>query len=397
MQWHGRVAIYGIGQSGVSGADGKSSMRIQAEAADAALEDAGISLDQVDAIISPNSLSDTRLRYAQSLAEYLGMSADSLRYVQTDPLGGSASGQAVQHAAMSIISGYASTVLILGGDILQSAAGAPAAQRQMAEVMGKEFEEPYGLSPAAFFAMMTNRYMHDYEVSAATMAGVAVAIRDYSARTPAAKMYEKFVTVDDVLASPLIADPIHRLECALISDGACALVLASTDRRDAFKQSPLSVEGASIAYGSGSGKVHEHMSQALDLYTPRSASCVSSRRALSDAEMTLDDVDVLFAYDAFPVLPSLIIEGLGYATEGKGAEFIASGNTSLDGRIPMNTHGGLQGYCHCGFAGGLFMFYEAVRQLRGVADNQVRDASVALIQGYGSHVSRFPTTILGKA
>ena len=171
----------------------------------AALEDAGISLDQLDAIVSPNSISDTRLRYAQSLAEYLGMSADRLRYVQTDPLGGSASGQAVHQAAMSIISGYASTVLILGGDILQSAAGAPEAQRQMAEVMGKEFEEPYGLSPAAFFAMMTNRYMHDYDVSAETLAGVAVAIRDYSARTPAAKMYGKSVTVEDVLASPLIS------------------------------------------------------------------------------------------------------------------------------------------------------------------------------------------------
>ena len=103
----------------------------------------------------------------------------------------------------------------------------------------------------------------------------------------------------------------------MISDGACALSLASTERRDEFKQGPISVEGASIAYGSGSGKVHEHMSQAADLYTPRTAAHASSRRALSDAQISLDDVDVLFAYDAFPVLPSLLIEGLGYAVMGR--------------------------------------------------------------------------------
>lgn len=396
MNWKGRVGIFGIGEAGVGRAHGKSAFMIQAEAIDSALNEAGISLDEVDGIINPNSLSDPRLRYAQSVAEYIGMSADKLRFVQTDPLGGAASGQSIHHAVMSIISGYASVVVVSGGDVLRSASGqsSQGAQAWMSGVMGKEFENPYGLSPVAFFALMTRRYMLEYGVSAETMAGVAVALRAHAATTPGAHLYGRHVSVADVLQSPLIADPIHRLECALISDGACALVLASADRRNGYKKKPVLVDAAAIAYGSGSGKIHEHMSQAADLYTPRSAARVASRQALADAGISLDDVDVLFAYDAFPVLPSLLVEGLGYADDGRGAEFIAGGNVSLDGPIPMNTNGGLQGYCHSGYNGGMFMFTEAVRQLRGEAHNQVPNAHIALVQGYGSHISRFPTTIL---
>ncbi|MEX1195461.1 MAG: thiolase family protein [Dehalococcoidia bacterium] len=396
MDWKGRVGIFGIGEAGVGRAHGKSAFMIQAEAIDNALNEAGISLDEVDGIVNPNSLSDPRLRYAQSVAEYIGMSADKLRFVQTDPLGGSASGQSIHHAVMSIISGYASVVVVCGGDVLRSASGASSqgAQNQMADVMGKEFENPYGLSPVAFFALMARKYMVDYGVTPETMAGVAVALRAYAATTPGAHLFGRPVSVADVMESPMIADPIHRLECALISDGACALILASAEARTKFKKAPVLVDAASIAYGSGSGKVHEHMSQAVDLYTPRSSARVSSRRALADAGLSLRDVDVLFAYDAFPVLPSLLIEGLGYAEDGRGADFIASGNIALDGTIPMNTHGGLQGYCHSGYNGGMFMFTEAVRQLRGEAHNQVSDAHIALVQGYGSHISRFPTTIL---
>lgn len=391
--WNGTIAITGVGEAGVGRAEGRSSFALQARAVDAALADAGVSLDEIDGIINPNSLTDTRLRYAQSLAEYLGMSADSLRFVLTDALGGAASGQSVHHAAMSILAGYASKVLVVGGDALRSASVGATPQERMADMMGKEFEVPYGLSPVAFFALMTRRYMHDYAVAPETMAGVAAQIRKYASDNPAAQCFGQRPTVEDVLASRLISDPIHLLESALVSDGAAALVVTSTEAARKSR-APVFIKGKGIAFGSGSGKVHEHMSQVEDLYTPRSASRISSGHALKEAKLALNDVDVAFVYDAFPILPSLFLEGLGYAPDGKGAEFIASGNTEVGGRIPLNTHGGLMGYCHCGYAGGLFMFTEAVRQLRGEARSQVHGARTALIQGYGSHVSRFPTTIL---
>ncbi|MGE0538648.1 MAG: thiolase family protein [Dehalococcoidia bacterium] len=393
--WNGGIAIVGIGEAGVGRANGKSSFALLAEAADAALADAGLSLDAIDGIVSPNSLTDTRLRYAQSVAEYLGMSAESLRYVLTDALGGAASGQSIHNAAMSILSGYATNVLVVGGDALRSASIAASPQERMAEVMGHEFEVPYGLSPVAFFALMTRRYMHDYQVQPESLAGVAAQLRLYAADNPVAHCHGQRPTVSDVLSSRLISDPIHLLECALVSDGAAALVLTSAQSAAVARKKPVFIKGRSIAFGSGYGKVHEHMSQVEDLYTPRTASRASSARALTEAGLTREGIDVAFVYDAFPILPSLFVEGLGYAPDGKGAEFIAAGNTAIDGAIPVNTHGGLMGYCHCGYAGGMFMFTEAVRQLRGDAFCQVPAAKTALIQGYGSHVSRFPTTILG--
>jgi acetyl-CoA acetyltransferase len=230
--------------------------------------------------------------------------------------------------------------------------------------------------------------MAAYGTSEEQFAAVAVSCRAHAARNENAQM-RKPITVEDVLASRMIADPLHLLDCSLVSDGGAAIILTTADRAADYPHAPVYLLGA------GEGHGHEHISQARSLTT--SAAVESGRRAFDMAGLRPADIDVAQIYDCFTPVVLIELEDLGFCAKGEAGAFVAEGHTAPGGRFPMNTNGGLLSYCHPGNPGSLFALTEAVFQLRGEAGaRQVEGAETALVHGQGGIMSSHATLILGR-
>jgi acetyl-CoA acetyltransferase len=187
----------------------------------------------------------------------------------------------------------------------------------------------------------------------------------------------------------MIADPLHLLDCSLVSDGGAAIIMTSADRALDFPHDPVYILGA------GEGHSHEHISQARSLTT--SAAVESGRRAYKMAGLGPEDIDVAQIYDCFTPVVLIELEDLGFCKKGEAGAFVEAGETALEGSLPMNTHGGLLSHCHPGNPGAMFSLTEAVAQLRRQAGSrQVSDAEVALVHGQGGFMSSHATLILGR-
>ena len=220
------------------------------------------------------------------------------------------------------------------------------------------------------------------------MAAVAVNSRNHAQLNPLAQMREP-ITVEDVLASRMIADPLHLLDCSLVSDGGAAVVLTSAERAADMKQTPVYLLGA------GEGHGHEHISQAHSLTT--SAASESGKRAFEMAGLGPKDMDFAELYDCFTPVVLIELEDLGFCKKGEAGAFVEAGHLALDGSLPPNTHGGLLSHCHPGNPGSMCALTEAVRQLRHAAgDRQVKDAETALVHAQGGIMSSHCTLILGR-
>jgi acetyl-CoA acetyltransferase len=192
-----------------------------------------------------------------------------------------------------------------------------------------------------------------------------------------------------VLASRLVADPLHLLDCSLVSDGGAAIVVTSAARARDFPHRPVWLLGV------GEGHSHEHISQARSLTT--SAAVESGRRAYAMAGLGSRDVDFAQLYDCFTPVVLIELEDLGFCAKGEGGAFVAGGRIGPGGTLPVNTHGGLLSHCHPGNPGSMFALTEAVRQLRGEAGlRQLARAEVALVHGQGGILSSHCTVLLGR-
>jgi acetyl-CoA acetyltransferase len=220
------------------------------------------------------------------------------------------------------------------------------------------------------------------------MAEVAVAIRGHAALNPAAHKRDP-ITIDDVLNSRMISSPLHILDCAIVSDGAAALIVTTRDRARDLRSKPVRL------LGSGFGVRHSHIGEASD---PTTTGAVDSgRAAFEQAGLTPADVDVAELYDCFSITVLIELEDLGFCAKGEGGLFVMDGRIRLGGSLPITTHGGLMSAGHPGVGGGLFHVLEAVRQLRGEAgERQVPDAEVALAHGNGGVMSVHCTLLLGQ-
>jgi acetyl-CoA acetyltransferase len=197
------------------------------------------------------------------------------------------------------------------------------------------------------------------------------------------------LTLDDVMGSRLIADPLRLLDCSLVSDGGAAIVLTASERAKDFPHPAVYLLGA------GEGHGHEHVSQAQDLTS--SFAEVAGERAFAMAGLTPADISFVELYDCFTPVVLIELEDLGFCARGEAGIFVAEGNTDLDGRLPMNTHGGLLSHCHPGNPGSMFALTEAVTQLRGQAHGrQVANAQTALVHAQGGILSSHCTVILGR-
>ncbi len=355
-----------------------SALEMHVESARLAVADAGLRMGDVDGVatagISPIAV-----------AHYLGIAPT---YVDATTVGGCSFLVHVRHAAAAIAAGQCEVVLITHGESGRSRVGAPPRVMDPASPMG-QFEAPYGISgPPTLFPIGVLRYMKEFGLTHEQLASVPVAQRRWSVNVPRA-MYRDLLTVDDVLASPMIAYPMHLLECCLVTDGGGALVVTSAERAKAVPgpKRPVYVLGAGEA-------AETPLVSMMEDFTTSKAFRFSSRSAFAEAGLRPGDVDHLMIYDAFAHLPIFGLEDLGFVGRGEAGAFIADGNTSPGGMLPMNTNGGGLSYTHTGMYG-MFLIQESVRQLRGEAAAQVPGVEVSLAQGVGGMFMAAGTLILG--
>ena len=378
--------IVGIGESAVGKVPDRSALQLQSDAANAALTDAGLSLADIDGLITTPVRVEPWNMPCGVVASYLGVRPS---YLSTLDLAGASGTAMVHHAAMAIASGQCTTVLCVAGQNLLSNRSRAHAVRQMAEsgAAHPQFEAPYGPLVASNYALIARRHMHEYGTTEEQMAEVAVTMRRHAGLNPNAHKREP-ISVSDVLNSPMITSPLKMLDCALVSDGAAAAIVTGAERARDLRHKPVCL------LGQGYGLSHSYVGEYRNLAT--SGAVESGRKAFAMAGLERSDIDVAQLYDCFTITVIIELEDLGFCEKGEGGAFVQGGRIGLGGELPVTTHGGLLSGGHCGLGGGFFHVLEAVRQLRGSAGaRQVESANVALVHGNGGTIAIHCTLILG--
>ena len=377
------AAIAGVAESdlGVVGPD-RTQLQLQAQAAKLALEDAGLSLRDVDAVFSTGDA--YTWSHPMTIAEYLGITP---RHTDGTNIGGSSFDSHVGHAATAIAAGLCEVALITYGSTQRSQRNRSLGRAGDIR-LPQQFEAIWGLpTPVGAYALAARRHMHQYGTTPEQLAEVAVATRRWAALNPKA-YYRDPITVADVLASPYIADPLHLLDCCLVTDGGGAVVVVSAERARSLPKAPVWVLGH--------GESHTHLTIANMPDLTITPAAQSGPRAMAMAGVTHSDFDVVEIYDSFTITVLLTLESLGFCSPGESGAFVANSRTAPGGDFPMNTNGGGLSYCHPGMYG-IFLLIEAARQLRGeCGERQVPDARLALVNGTGGVLSSTATLVLGS-
>lgn len=366
----GAAAIVGQHEHPLRVADGRTAFQLAAEAGRAALEDAGLGVDDVDALLVPTPTTMP----AVFAADYLGLHPE---YVDSTNIGGSSYVSLVGHAAAAIAAGRFECALILYGSTFASDQVAVGTGGTMRSVNPNDaYEAPYGLTLVGAYALTAQRHMATYGTTREQLAAIAVAARAYAASNPHAR-YRHPITIDDVLQSRMIADPLSKLDCCVITDGGGAVVVASAAIATQCRKPPVWICGAAEAVQHTGGGHADFLGTAARQSAPR---------AFAMAQMTPADVDVLCVYDSYTITVLVTVEDLGFCPKGEGGPFLATpGRIGPGGELALNPDGGGLSSNHPGMRG-IFLLCEATRQLRGEAVNQVRDARVACVHGTGGFI-----------
>jgi len=374
------AAIAGVAESDL-GVTNASILALQAQAITRALADAGLSVSDVDGLATSGV---SRFSTTQ-VADYLGIQP---AWSDSTFAGGSAYEMYVARAVQAIEARQASVVVVSFASNQRSAKSRRLGGILESHTPEAQFETPYGpLYPISYYAMAARRYLHEYGGTPADLAQVAVLAREWALLNPKAYRYgSEPLTVDDVLNSTMVSTPLTAADCCLVTDGGGAVVITSLERARDLRRDPIRI------LGYGEATTNTSMSQVPLLPT---GACESGQRAFASAGLTPNDVDVIELYDSFTITVLLSLEALGFCGPGEAAAFVASADSRLGGRQPLNTSGGGLSYCHPGQYG-VLLLVEAVRQLRGEAgDRQVADPSIALAHGTGGILSTHATVLLG--
>ncbi|MFG6200746.1 lipid-transfer protein [Nonomuraea sp. JJY05] len=361
----GRTAVAGIGATEFSKKSGRSELRLAAEAVLAALDDAGISPGDVDGMVTYTQDSNQEIAVAREAG------IGDLTFFSRVEYGGGAACGTVAHAAMAVATGMARTVVCYRafnersgrrfGQPNSRLTGEPTSQG-----LEMSWHVPYGLmTPAAWVAMFARRYMHTYGATSEDFGRVAVAMRRHAATNPAAWFYRRPITLEEHQASRWIVEPLHLLDCCQESDGGVALVVTSAERARDLRRSPALITAA--AQGAGSGQMMM-TSYYRDDMTGLPEIAVVARQLWDMSGLTPKDIQTAILYDHFTPFVLAQLEELGFCARGEAPDFLRDGTIELDGRLPVNPHGGQLGeaYIH-----GMNGIAEAVRQIRGTAANQL--------------------------
>ena len=378
-----RVAIVGAALSDCGRVDDKTAFELHQQATARAVADAGLTKDDIDGFMS----SGLGTLAPIEVGEYMGISPS---WADSTSVGGSTWEFMVEHAYAAIATGLVDVVALTYG----STARADLKKRLRSANLSfgtrgpVQFEVPFGHTLIAKYAMVARRHMHEFGTTIEQLAEIAVSTRYNASLNPDAYHTDP-ITIDDVLESRMIADPLTKLHCCVRSDGGGAIILAGEERARDCAKAPVWV------LGTGEAASHTTMSEWEDF---TESPCVrSGEQAFRRAGITPDDVDVCQIYDAFTPMVLLTVEGLGFCKKGEGGPFVEDGKLRVGGALPTNTDGGGLSACHPGMRG-IFLLVEATRQLRGeCGPRQVPDAEIACVNGTGGWFSSAGTVILGAA
>ena len=376
------AAIVGIHEYPLRVAPGVSALQIKAASASKALEDAGLSWQDVDAVYDNGSHQNIG---GLGISEYLGLNQ---RLIDNTSVGGTSYEFQAHHAATMIAAGKANVALLTYGSTSHSdrrAIGTAGATGQGSPTPFNNMEDPWGMTLISGYGMVKARHMHQYGTTNEQFAEISVATRYHAMRNPeAVKAMTDLefvgvneITTQDVLDSRMIAWPLHLLECCMVSDGGGAVIIASKEVARNCKKPPVWIIGGAEAtkYRENGGDITV------------SAGGQSGPRAFEDAGVTPDEIDVLMAYDSFSITVMCMIEDLGFCKKGEGGDYVSQGILKFDqkGGPALNTDGGGLSSNHPGERG-IFLLLEAARQLRGESNSQVENAKLAVAVGNGGHL-----------
>jgi acetyl-CoA acetyltransferase len=380
--YNGRIAIVGVAESDYGRVPYLTEMEMHTQATWRALEDSGLRKDEIDGVFcSSHSLGMPTIM----LGEYLQLFP---RYSDTTSIGGSSFEAHLNHAVTAIREGKCEVALITyASNQLSNRGRMIGTGGRPATIPEATYEAPYGNTLVGAYAMAARRHMYQYGTTSEQLAEIAVITRRHARLNPLA-MYREPITVQDVLNSRMIADPLHLLDCCVVSDGGGAVLVTTEERARDLKQAPIFVLGASESH------THAHISQMPDLTV--TAAAMTAPRAFTEAGVTPGDIDMAMIYDSFTVTVLLLLEDLGFCKKGEGGAFVQDGRIALGGQLPINTDGGGLSSNHPGMRG-IFLIIEATRQLRWqCGPRQVPGAKLAVAHGSGGLLSSQATTILGR-
>lgn len=374
----GKTAIVGIGATEFSRDSGRSEMHLALEAIQMAVEDAGLSVDDIDGFTT------FTMDYNVEVELQRNLGLKELTYFSRAPFGGGGACAPLLHAAMAIATGVAKTVVCFRAlnERSEMRFGVPMTA-SAPTVLGSltEFHAMFGLqTPAAMLAMGMRRYMHETGAGPEDFAAVSISARKHAATNPKAYFYGKPLSLDEYLASRMIADPFRLFDCCQESDGAVAIVMTSAERAKDLAQKPVLVRAAAVgtpagAYMPAFGQLCYEYRSGEHLF-PEAA--LVARQLYAMSGLTPAGISMAIIYDHFSpsVLPAL--EAYGFCAIGEAKDFVKGGNIEIGGLLPVNTHGGQVGeaYIH-----GMNGIAEAVRQLRGTAANQLPSVGNVLVTG----------------
>ncbi|MCO5974492.1 thiolase C-terminal domain-containing protein [Actinoallomurus soli] len=378
-----RAAIAGVGYTPFSKDSGVSTLTLAIDAILAALDDAGLSVDDVDALAT-HRVGDSTPPWV--VAPALGIPEVSWYLDQFG--GGSVSHAVIGQAAMAVATGVARTVVCYRAINARSEFRMGGTGRGVAPVYDAQYQAPYGyFAPPQQFAMFTRAHMLKYGTTHEQLGSIAVGQRANAAKNPQALKRDP-ITIEDYLASRWIAEPLRLLDCCLETDGACAVVVTSAERARDLAAPPVLISGA--VWGGGDSFLS---GQGGDFTVSEAARIAPRLYAM--AGVGPEDIDVAELYDCFTYSVLVQLEDYGFCAKGEGGPYAASGAIRPDGALPVNTHGGFlsEGYVH-----GINHVAEAVAQLRGTAgDRQVSGAEVALSTAQPGYVLAGTSALILRA
>lgn len=387
MSLRGAAFIAGAFEHPLRNITDRTVPQVHAEVAAGALADAGLTMADVDAFYCAG---DAPGFGSLSMAEYLGLQCRTYDSTET---GGSSYLVHVGHAAAQIAAGHASVALITLAGLPRNGGAQPGGSSAFSAAPEAEFENIWGSNVVGNYALAARRHMYEFGTTSEQLAEIKVAASLHAQHNPNAFLRD-VVTVEEVVGSRLVADPLHLLDCCVITDGGGALVVVSPEIAASLPRACVKVLGQGESAKDGMGG-------RVDLtYT---GAVRSGPAAFAEAGVTPADIDYASIYDSFTITVLMTLEDLGFCAKGEGGRFVMDGRLVAPfGGLPFNTDGG--GLCnnHPANRGGITKVIEAVRQLRGEAAPQVQvpDCQIALAHGTGGSLSTrmmSSTLILGVA
>ncbi len=350
-------------------------------AARAALRDAQLATTQIDGLLTGYATTYPHLMLANVVAEQLGIQPDYCHAVQS----GGASGLTMVMLARELIrSGRCKNVLCVAGENRLTGQTRDMAIQSLSQVGHADYEVPFGPTVPAYYALLAARYLHEHNLSAADLAEFAVLMRNHAITHPGAHQRDP-IDVTAVLDSKTISAPLKLLDCCPISDGAAAIVVSLE---------PTAAKTIRIR-GAGQAHRHQHVSQIKDIHA--TGAKAAADLAFREAHIDRTQIQYLGIYDSFTITLMMLLEEIGFAAPGEAAMKVRNGDFSAQGALPLNTHGGLLSYGHCGVAGGMAHLVEAVLQLSGSAGaRQIAEREWAYVHADGGVMSAHVGMILQR-